>query len=66
VFFGQYSIHGTRMGSPREFEALLDHVESAEWRPSVDSILPLERITDAYARLDSGERFGNVVLDTES
>ncbi len=66
VFFGQYSIHGTTMGSPREFQALLDHVETANWRPNVDSVLPLEQIADAYARLDSSERFGNVVIDTES
>ena len=65
VFFGQYSIHGTTMGSPREFQALLDHVEGAEWRPIVDSVLPLEQIGDAYERLDSSERFGNVVIDTE-
>jgi len=66
VFFGQYSIHGTTMGSPREFQALLDHVEAADWKPIVDSVLPLERVGDAYARLDSSERFGNVVIDTQS
>ena len=54
------------MGSPREFQALLDHVESADWRPNVDSVMPLGEIAGAYERLDSSERFGNVVIDTES
>ena len=66
TFFGQFSIHGTTMGSPREFQALLDHVESADWRPNVDSVMPLGEIAGAYERLDSSERFGNVVIDTES
>ena len=66
TFFGQFSIHGTTMGSPREFQALLDHVEGADWRPNVDSVMPLGEIAGAYERLDSSERFGNVVIDTES
>ena len=54
-----------RWAARREFQALLDHVEGADWKPIVDSVLPLERISDAFARLDSGDRFGNVVIDTE-
>jgi NADPH:quinone reductase-like Zn-dependent oxidoreductase len=65
TFFGQFSIHGTTMGSPREFQALLDHVDGAEWRPVVDSVLPLDQIADAYERI-GGSHFGNIVLETES
>ena len=64
TFFGQFSIHGTTMGSPREFQALLDHVDTAEWRPVVDSVLPLDQIADAYERI-GGDHFGNIVLDIE-
>ena len=65
VFFGQFSIHGTTMGSPREFQALLDHVDEAEWRPAVDSILPLDQIAGAYERI-GGSHFGNIVLEIDS
>jgi zinc-binding alcohol dehydrogenase/oxidoreductase len=53
---------GTSMGSPREYRALLAHVEAASWRPVIDSVFPLEAIDEAARRLDARERFGKVVL----
>lgn len=63
IYWRQISIHGTTMGSPREMEALLEHVREASWRPVIDSVQPLERVADAFRRLDSGERIGKVVLE---
>jgi D-arabinose 1-dehydrogenase-like Zn-dependent alcohol dehydrogenase len=54
------------MGSPRDFTALLSHVRRHRWAPLVDSEFSLEQITEAYARLDSSERVGKVVLRTSS
>ena len=62
LFFGQWNILGTTMGSPREFDALLAHVDRAGWRPVVDTSFPLAEAAAAHARLDSPERFGKVVL----
>lgn len=62
LFFGHLRIQGTTMGSPREFDALLAHVEQAEWRPVVDSVFPLRDAAAAHARLESLDRFGKVVL----
>jgi NADPH:quinone reductase-like Zn-dependent oxidoreductase len=62
LYFGQKRIQGTTMGSPREFDALLAHVEGAAWRPVIDAVLPLEKAPEAYARLDAPDRFGKVVL----
>jgi NADPH:quinone reductase-like Zn-dependent oxidoreductase len=50
------------MGSPREFDALLAHVEQAEWRPIIDSVFSLEQAAAAHARLQAPNRFGKVVL----
>ena len=50
------------MGSPREYRAMLDHVESASWRPAIDSVFALEDIADAARRLDAPDRFGKVAL----
>lgn len=62
VYWQWRRVVGTTMGSPREFRALLSHVETAAWRPVVDSVFPLAQIDDAARRLDDPERFGKVVL----
>jgi zinc-binding alcohol dehydrogenase/oxidoreductase len=61
-FFGQWNLHGTTMGSPRDFTALLEHVAGADWRPVIDSTFPLEQAAAAHERLAEGDRFGKVVL----
>ncbi|HEX9597848.1 MAG TPA: zinc-binding dehydrogenase [Gaiellaceae bacterium] len=62
VFLSHLRIQGTTMGSPRDFDALLEHVERAEWRPVIDSVFPLRNAAAAHERLDDPERFGKVVL----
>jgi zinc-binding alcohol dehydrogenase/oxidoreductase len=62
LYFGYFRIQGTTMGSPREFDALLAHVEQAQWRPIIDSVFPLEQAAAAHARLEDPNRFGKIVL----
>ncbi len=62
VFLEWRRIQGTTMGSPREFDALLAHLATANWRPVIDSILPLEEAAEAHRRLVNPERIGKVVL----
>jgi NADPH:quinone reductase-like Zn-dependent oxidoreductase len=62
LFLCWLRIHGTTMGSPREFDALLAHVAEASWRPVVDSVYPLRDAARALERLDAPERVGKVVL----
>jgi NADPH:quinone reductase-like Zn-dependent oxidoreductase len=62
VYWQWRRVLGTSMGSPREYRALLAHVEGTSWRPVIDSTFPLDRIDDAARRLVSDERFGKVVL----
>jgi NADPH:quinone reductase-like Zn-dependent oxidoreductase len=57
----QYMI-GTTLGSPREFDALLEHVAQASWRPVIDSVVPLAEARAAHERLDATDRFGKIVL----
>jgi NADPH:quinone reductase-like Zn-dependent oxidoreductase len=66
LFYGQWNVLGTTMGSPREFDALLAHVDGADWRPVVDSVFPLEQAAAAHERLDQAGRFGKVVLECRS
>ncbi|MEV6298367.1 zinc-binding dehydrogenase [Actinoplanes sp. NPDC051861] len=63
VFAMQLEILGSSMGTPAELAALLDLVASGKVKPVIDSTYPFERAADAFARLESGEVFGKVVLD---
>jgi NADPH:quinone reductase-like Zn-dependent oxidoreductase len=62
-YFGQYSLLGTTMGSPRDFEALLKLIEEGAWSPVIDSVRPLADGAAAYERLQSGEQLGKLVLE---
>ena len=62
VFLEWRRIQGTTMGSPREFDALLAHAATANWRPVIDSTFPLEDAADAHRRLVDPARTGKVVL----
>ena len=62
LYFKYLRIQGTTMGSPREFDALLEHAASAAWRPVVDSVFPLRDAARAHRRLEPPDRFGKVVL----
>ncbi|MGN6377551.1 MAG: zinc-binding dehydrogenase [Gaiellales bacterium] len=63
VFYGQWNILGTTMGSPREFAAMLEHVERAGWRPVVDEVFPFFQAAAAHRRLEHPDRFGKIVLE---
>jgi NADPH:quinone reductase-like Zn-dependent oxidoreductase len=62
VYWQWRRVLGTTMGSPREYRALLAHVQGASWRPIIDSVFPLHRLGEAARRLTSDERFGKVAL----
>jgi NADPH:quinone reductase-like Zn-dependent oxidoreductase len=62
-YFGQHSLLGTTMGSPRDFAGLLRMMESHDVRPPVvDRSLSLDDAASAHTHLESGTCFGKVVL----
>jgi zinc-binding alcohol dehydrogenase/oxidoreductase len=63
LFWAHLSVLGSSIGSPRDFAALLAHVEGARWAPVVDEVLPLSDATSAYEQLEAPARVGKVVLD---
>jgi NADPH:quinone reductase-like Zn-dependent oxidoreductase len=63
VYFGQISVLGTTMGSPRDFAGLLRALEAEGVHPVVDSVRPLAEAAAAHERLESGAHFGKLVLD---
>jgi zinc-binding alcohol dehydrogenase/oxidoreductase len=60
-YFGQFSLLGTTMGSPRDFAGLLGMLDP-RWRPAVEAVMPLERAGEAHARMERHDHFGKLVL----
>ena len=63
VYFGQISILGTTMGSPRDFASLLRTIDVPGWRPVIDSVRPLAEAAAAHERMEAGAHFGKLVLE---
>jgi NADPH:quinone reductase-like Zn-dependent oxidoreductase len=61
-YFGQLSMLGTAMGSPRDFAGLMEMVIEGNWKPVLDSVRPLEEAGAALERLESGDHFGKLAL----
>jgi len=63
-YFGQYSLLGTTMGSPRDMAGLLDLLEHYRVPPPViDRVFPLADAAAAHRYLEGGTAFGKVVLE---
>lgn len=63
VFWHQYSILGSTMGSVAEYRAVAGQLARGYLIPEIDSEVPLERAPEAFGRLAAGERFGKVVIE---
>jgi NADPH:quinone reductase-like Zn-dependent oxidoreductase len=62
LFWNQWSILGSTMGNDEEFAAVVEHFRAGRLRPPVDSVYPVERAREAFARLDAAEQFGKIVV----
>ena len=60
-YFGQFSLLGTTMGSPRDFAGLLGMLDPG-WRPAVEAVMPLDQAGAAHARMEQRDHFGKLVL----
>lgn len=66
LFFKQYEIIGSSMGSYQEFAEVTTLMSVAPGRPGlavhIDRTYPLAEYLDALARLEAGEQLGKIVL----
>jgi NADPH:quinone reductase-like Zn-dependent oxidoreductase len=62
LFMHQWTVSGSTMGSESEWAAIAAEFRAGGLRPPVDSVFPLSEARDAYARLQSGQQFGKVVM----
>lgn len=62
VFWRQLSLLGTTMGSPDDWAAMVEFVNSRKIKPVVSALLPLEHADEAFALMERGAQFGKIVL----
>jgi len=62
IFWLELRIIGATMGSMDEFRQVTSLLTSGHLRPVIDSEFDVADAADAFARLESGEQFGKVVV----
>lgn len=62
VFWKQIRIIGSTMGSPSDFEAMLDFVKAHKVTPVLDRIYPLDEGVEAFRRMEHASQFGKIIL----
>ncbi|MEB3222298.1 MAG: zinc-binding dehydrogenase [Candidatus Sericytochromatia bacterium] len=65
LFWKQLTVLGTTMGSDAEFVQMLRWADAGAFAPVVDSVWPLERVADAFERLEGAAAFGKVVVEVQ-
>jgi len=63
LFWFQWSLLGSTMGSRREFAEVLALVGAGKLQPVIDSVVPLEQGRAAYERMARGDQLGKLVLE---
>jgi zinc-binding alcohol dehydrogenase/oxidoreductase len=62
VWWKQLTILGSTMGSPEDFQAVWELIDTGRVRPVVDRVFPLAEARAAHERLEAGEQLGKIVL----
>lgn len=63
IFWNQYTIMGSTMGSAREYAEIAALLARGEMVPVVDRAFPLEGVRDALARLEERAHQGKIVVE---
>ncbi|HEY7369759.1 MAG TPA: zinc-binding dehydrogenase [Thermoanaerobaculia bacterium] len=66
IFWKQIAILGSTMANDAEFRTMLSAVAAGKLSPRIDRVYPLSRGREGYARMESGELHGKIVLVPDS
>jgi NADPH:quinone reductase-like Zn-dependent oxidoreductase len=66
LFWFQWSLLGSTMGSDVEFGAIVELARQGELRPVIDSIVPFADGPAAFAKLAAGDQAGKLVIEVSS
>lgn len=62
LFWNQWTIMGSTMGSDSEFDAVVEELKAGRLTPVVDSVFDLENGREAFERMAAGKQFGKIVV----
>lgn len=62
LFFSQFNILGTSMGSKEEFDEMIQFISTHKIKPIIDQKYSLSEYQEALDRMTAGLQFGNIVL----
>ncbi len=62
LYWKQITVHGTTMGSVRDFEHVMGLVFQRKLKPVIDSVRPLFLFMAVHERMQKGEHFGKLVM----
>ncbi|HVC79465.1 MAG TPA: zinc-binding dehydrogenase [Chloroflexota bacterium] len=62
IFWKHLDVLGSTMGTPAEFQAMLDLFAEGTLRPAVDEVFPLAEAGAAQTRMQDSAQFGKIVL----
>lgn len=62
LFWKQASVLGTTMGSPEDFNNMIQFVQKHKIQPEIDKIFPFEDAELAFKHMENQEQFGKIVL----
>ncbi len=63
IFWNQLRIIGSTMGTNDDFAEITALFRKGVFKPVVDQVYPASRGAEAFARLETAEQFGKVVID---
>jgi zinc-binding alcohol dehydrogenase/oxidoreductase len=63
LFWHQWSILGSTLGSRGEYAEIVRHAAEGRLWPVIDRVVPLEQALDAFQRLQQGEQVGKLVIE---
>lgn len=62
MFWNQWTLMGSTMGSESEFAAVMDEFVAGRLTMPIDSVYPLARAREGFERLTAGAQFGKIVF----
>ncbi len=65
LFWKHVTIVGTSMGSPQDFQAMLELFDDGSLRPAIDEAFAMQDAVKAAQRMASSNQFGKIVLNID-
>lgn len=62
-FFLQLELVGSTMGTKQELQDMISFLASSGARPTIDRTLPLDKVADGLAAMESGDLVGKIVIE---